>query len=104
MGGLSRIGDVPIYAVDASVRRAGALQETSHACDAAIGINAGLADRLGLVSGDRAVVRQNASNVVLGVTIDSRVPDECVRVPAGLSGSIGLGANFGPVEIEKSDE
>ena len=100
--GLNRVGDVPIYAVDALVRRASALQTTSHAAEAAIAINAALAGRLGLVDGDQAKARQNTSDVVLGVRIDERIPDDCVRVPAGLSGSIGLGASFGPIEIEKA--
>ena len=100
--GLNRIGDVPIYAVDAMVRRASALQETSHAAEAAIGINVRLAERIGLVSGDQARVRQNGSDAVLLVSIDSRLPDDCVRVPAGLGGSLGLGENFGPIELEKS--
>ena len=100
--GLNRIGDVPIYAVDAMVRRASALQETSHAAEAAIGINVRLAERIGLVSGDQARVRQNGSDAVLLVSIDSRLPDDCVRVPAGLGGSLGLGENYGPIELEKS--
>ena len=100
--GLTRIGDVPIYAVDALVRRAGALQTTSHAAEAAIAINPVLAGHLGLVDGDQARASQNSSHVVLGVIIDDRIPDDCVRVPAGLSGSIGLGASFGPIEIEKA--
>ena len=72
--GLGRIGDVPIYAVDATVRRATALQATSHAAEAAIAINAGLAERLGLSEGDQARARQNGSDVILGVTIDARLP------------------------------
>ena len=99
--GLRRIGDVPIYAIDATVRRATALQATSHAVEAMIGVNPSLADRLGLGNGDRATARQDGSEVVLAVSIDTRVPDECVRLPAGLRGSTRLGASFGRIEIEK---
>lgn len=99
--GLGRIGDVPIYAVDATVRRAVSLQATSHGGEAVIAINSELAGQLGLTDGDRAKARQNGSDVVLDVAIDGRIPDGCVRVPAGLSGSRGLGASFGTIEIEK---
>ena len=101
-GGLDRIGDVPMYAGDAMVRRAGALQKTSHASAAQIGLNASLAGRLGLAQGDQARARQDGGDVVLAVTIDDRLPDQCVRIPAGVGGSLGLGASFGPIEIEKA--
>ena len=100
--GLERIGDVPIYAIDATVRRASSLQATSHGADAAIIINSELAGQLGLTDGDQAKARQNGSDVTLTVAVDDRIPAGCVRVPAGLPGSCGLGVSFGSIEIEKT--
>jgi len=101
-GGLERIGDVPPYAVDALVRRAGALQRTALAVDAAAGVAPALAARIGLEPGGRARVRQGAAEVTLEVVIDERVPDGCVRVHAAVPGSRGLGPAFGAIEVESA--
>ena len=99
---LSRVGDMPIYSVDGLVRRAPALQATSHAADAAIGIHPRLAERLRLSDGDHARARQNGFDVTLRVVVDAAVPEDCVHLRAGLPGSVGLGASFGAIEIEKA--
>ncbi len=100
--GLTRIGDVPIYATDAMVRRAPALQQTSDAISAAIRINPSEAAKAGLADGDSAAVIQNGNRAVLPVEIDSGVADGSVRVCAGLAGSETLGGQFGEVTLEKA--
>jgi NADH-quinone oxidoreductase subunit G len=100
--GLSRIGDVPIYATDAMVRRAPALQQTADAIAAAIRINPEEAARAGLADGDTAVVVQDGSRAELPVEIDPGVADGSVRVCAGMTGSESLGGQFGEVTLEKA--
>ncbi len=100
--GLVRMGDVPMYAVDALVRRASALQQTPDAQPAAITICTKLAQRLGLEEAAQACVRQGTGQAVLPLVIDDSVPDGCVWVSAGLSGSAVLGPMFGAVELEKA--
>lgn len=56
--GLQRVADVPIYATDALVRRAPALQQTADARPPQVGVNAALWAELGLQPGDRVRVRQ----------------------------------------------
>ncbi len=99
--GLCRIGHVPMVAVDSLVRRAPALQRTVHAVGAQAIINSATARRLRLGAGDSAAVRQNGACTTLDVRVSDSVADDCVVIPAGVSGSAGLGPACGPVEIEK---
>ena len=99
---LVRVGDVPMYAGDALVRRAGALQRTKDARDSvAVRVNAAVADKNGLADGDSVSVVQGDKRTVLPLKIDVRVPDGCVQVSAGVVGSETLGGQFGEVTLEK---
>jgi len=100
--GLTRIGDVPIYAVDATVRRATALQQTKDAISAAVRMNAAEAAKAGLAQGDQAALNQDGNRAVMPVEIDPGVPDGCVRVCAALAGTENLGGQFGEVTLEKA--
>ncbi len=101
-GGLKRIGDVPIYALDPLVRRASSLQKTRDALAAAVRINQAVADQNGLTQGDQVTVVQDDSRISLPVEIDGAVPNGCVRICAGLKGSEKLGSQFGDVTLEKA--
>jgi NADH-quinone oxidoreductase subunit G len=95
-----RVGHVPIYAVDALVRRADALQRTADARGLAVAaLSAATADRLGLKAGARALFRQDGGTAELPVVIDERVPEGCVQIPAGLPETAALGPVFGPLEL-----
>ncbi len=100
--GLTRIGDVPIYAMDAMVRRAPALQKTTDAISAAIRINPEEAAKAGLADGDQAAVIQDGNRATMPVEIDPKVADGSVRVCAALAGSETLGGQFGEVTLEKA--
>ncbi len=95
---LERIGDVPLYATDALVRRAAALQAMADSADAMVRINAAEAARLGL--NVLAQVTQGEAVAVLPVVIDVRVPDGAVSIAAARPGSATLGAAFGHVEVK----
>ncbi len=95
---LERIGDVPLYATDALVRRAASLQATADSADAVVRINAAEASRLGLNA--LAQVTQGEAVAVLPVVIDARVPDGAVSIAAARPGSATLGAAFGHVEVK----
>jgi NADH-quinone oxidoreductase subunit G len=100
--GLYRIGNVPIYALDALVRRAPALQRS--ACAGAFGVylNPEEAAGMGVADGDRVAVRQDGSAVEARVVIDEAVPRGCSRIPAAVAGSEALGAQIGPVSVAKA--
>ena len=98
-GSLCRLGRVPMYAADPVVRRAPALQQTRDALFAGISLNANAAARLGLEEGARAAVHQGDSCITVPVTIDDRLPDGCVAVPAGVPEAASLGPDIGPMLV-----
>ena len=98
---LVRIGDTPLYAQDPLVRRATALQQTKDALTASIRVNPAVAARIGLAQGDQAKLLQDGGKAVLPVEIDTSLPEGCVRIPSGLTGTENLGGQFGPVTLEK---
>jgi len=99
---LSRVGDVPIYAQDALVRRASSLQQTKDARPAQIRINAAEAKKWGLEAAEHAVAKQHDARVTLPVEIDERVPDGCAWISAAISGVEMLGEQFGDLLLEKA--
>ncbi len=96
---LVRLGEVGIYAGDAVVRRAEALQKTSLAVLAELRVNAAQAVELGLIEGAEAVVVQDGAEVRLPVRLDDALPRGCVAVPAALPATAALGARFGRIEV-----
>jgi NADH-quinone oxidoreductase subunit G len=98
-GELLRVGDVPIYAVDATVRRAKALQESAWAQPASVHVNPVAAQQLGLENAPQAAVRQNDEVIILPLVLDDSIPQGCVWIPAGLKDAIRLGPSVGSVAI-----
>ena len=99
--GLQRLADVPIYATDALVRRAPALQRTADAKPAVVSLPAQLWQQLGLQVGDKVQVSQGAGNALLPARQDPTLAENTVRVPAGLAETASLGAMFGAIAVEK---
>ncbi len=99
---ISRVGDVPIYALDPLVRRAESLQRTRDAISASVRLSQLTADAAGLKQGDMALVEQAGNRATLPVEIDTAVPDHCVRIAAGLAGTETLGGQFGSVTLQKA--
>ena len=98
--GLQRITEMPIYSVDALVRRAGALQETIDAKIVdGVHINANVATQLSLGEDKKVQVKVNGANVTLPVAIDDRVPDDGVLIYAGQTANLELGAWHGSIEL-----
>jgi len=99
--GVYRVGNVPLYATDPLVRRAAALQATRDAQLPALAIGPALADRLGVAAGEGVRVGSNGATRTLEVAIDPSVADDCAWIPAGVETGVGLGPNFGLIEIAK---
>ena len=100
--GLMRVGNVPIYAIDAMVRRARSLQRSPSACPFGVYINASQLESLGVSDGDEVEVASGGASVRVKVALDDGVPDGCARIPAGVAGSEALGDQFAPVSINKA--
>jgi NADH-quinone oxidoreductase subunit G len=105
-GGTQRIADVPIYFVDAIVRRAEALQATRDARPPKAAANAATLARFGLAPGAKARVvqpsAQGAASALLECALDDRLPDGVVHVPAAHASTATLGAMFGTIALERA--
>jgi NADH-quinone oxidoreductase subunit G len=100
--GIQRITDVPIYFADPLVRRSVPLQKTRDARPPKAWMNGKLAARLGVTPKDEVLVKQNAGQARLGVALDDRLPDDCVRVAAAHRSTAALGPMFGTVTLERA--
>ncbi|TNF35780.1 MAG: NADH-quinone oxidoreductase subunit G, partial [Gammaproteobacteria bacterium] len=100
-GTLQRMGDVPIYATDALVRRAKALQKTKDAVHNAVRISGQQAEQSGLKGAEKVKVNQSGGHIYLPLVIDDRIPQGCVWISAAVQSSLSLGDIYGPVELEK---
>ena len=99
--GLERIAPVPIYAVDALVRRSKPLQATKDGELAGVGVNLATLERLGFGNGESVVVRQGVSSRDLRIVADRRVPADCAFLPAGVLATAPLGGRDAPVVLER---
>jgi NADH-quinone oxidoreductase subunit G len=100
--GLQRIGEVPIYAADALVRRAPSLQQTRDAMPPVAGMTRATAEKLGLRDGDHVRLSQGEGSAVMPFVVDDRLPADCVRIAAARAETSDLGAMFGPVEATRA--
>ena len=99
-GSLTRIGYPAMFGVDPLCRHASALQQTDHAADAEALINAEDARSLGVADGARVRVSQGNQAVELPARVGDQVPAGSVWIAGGVSGSEGLGALIGAIEVE----
>jgi NADH-quinone oxidoreductase subunit G len=99
--GIQRIGEVPIYAADAIVRRARSLQQTRDGAPPVARMNRALFEKLGLREGEVVRVRQGAGAALVAARMDDRLPDGCIRLAAARPETAQLGAMFGTVTAER---
>lgn len=99
---LTRIGDAPIYAVDAITRRASVLQARADAIGLAAYMNSTTAAAHQLAAGDSCEVTQGDHGATLACVIDDRVGDGCVYIPGGVVGSEPLGPLVGPLSLSRA--
>ncbi|ALG67831.1 NADH-quinone oxidoreductase subunit NuoG [Beggiatoa leptomitoformis] len=100
INGLQRITELPIYAVDALVRRAKALQETIDGKTTnGIHLNAVTANKQGLSKASQVKVKQDEVTIQLTLVIDERVPDDCALIYAGQATTAVLGTWHGGLKL-----
>ena len=98
-GGLERIADVPIYAVDAIVRRSPSLQLTADARPPRVGVPSELAAERGIADGTPVRVTQAGASIVLPAHVDASLASNVLRIAAGHPHTLALGPMFGSVEL-----
>jgi NADH-quinone oxidoreductase subunit G len=103
-GGVERIAEIPLYHADSLVRRASALQQTADARRQRATMNSATLGKMKLVAGAFAKFRQanghGTGEAMLTVEIDDRIPDDCIRLPAALPTTAGLGSMTGALTAE----
>ena len=102
VSGLERVTDLPIYGVDAIVRRAPALQLTRDAKNAhRLGLNAKTFAELDLKEGDLVAITQGSNSVQIPAMLEDQLAAGCVRLSATTPASALLGAMFGAVTVSR---
>jgi NADH-quinone oxidoreductase subunit G len=96
--GVQRIADVPAYFADPLVRRSPPLQKTKEARPPKAWMNARALQKLGIAAGDPVMVNEAR----VAAALDDRVPDDCVRLSTAHPSTVGAGAMFGSVRVEKA--
>lgn len=98
---LVRVADLPIYAVDAIVRRAESLQKTAQAkATATAKINSSMAQALGLSDAVKVEATQGGSSCVVALEIDDRAADGTVWLSAGIQESAGFGCDGAEIALK----
>jgi len=100
--GLHRVGDVPIYAADALVRRSTPLQLTKDADQNHAAINSTLAAKLKIEEGEMVSITQSGHTEQVEIKIDDAIADDCVWLPAAQELSAQMGNTYSPIELEKA--
>ena len=98
---VQRVGYVPIYATDESVRQSPALQSTPLMNEQGmVSMNREQAEKLKLADSDQVQIRQGQGTAVLSLRLTDDVPAGCVAIPCGTDAVKNLGHVFGSVELE----
>ncbi|MBU3736727.1 MAG: NADH-quinone oxidoreductase subunit G, partial [Methylobacterium sp.] len=98
---LQRIGDIPLYQTEGTVRRAPSLQAAGKTCIGYIAMNGSEIERAGLEPGDQVRVTQTGDSAVLTLRRDDRLASGCARVPLSPATAL-LGDLFGEIRVEKA--
>jgi NADH-quinone oxidoreductase subunit G len=98
---LQRIGDIPLYQTDGTVRRAPSLQAVGQNCTDYVSMNGTDIDQAGLKAGERVSVSQTGARVELTLRRDDRLASGCARVPLCAS-TARLGDLFGEISVERA--
>jgi NADH-quinone oxidoreductase subunit G len=100
---VERITEMLMYASDPLCRQSAPIKAMLNESNyAAIRMNAVTAKKIDVGEGDHVSVQQkNTAKIQLLIMIDEAIPDGAAYVPAGIKETVGLGAQFGPIEIGK---
>jgi NADH-quinone oxidoreductase subunit G len=96
---LQRIGDIPLYQTDSTVRRAPSLQAVGKDCVGYVAMNGADIENAKLTVGSSVRVTQSGESVVLPLRRDDRLARGCARVPASPATAM-LGDLFGEIRVE----
>lgn len=95
---LTRVGEWPLYRVDAIVRHANALQSSASADAPGLHLHPDTADRLKLA--ETATISQGDIEIVLPITRNERMATDVVWLPNAMSETVDLGHAFSEIIIK----
>lgn len=101
---LSRIGEIPLYAVDSLVRRATPLQDAQTVMEgdvAALRMHPATGASLGVKQGEAVMAQQAGGKATLTVVFDEKIPAQAVWVAGGIEATRSLGQLFGSISVSK---
>ncbi len=98
---LERVGEVPIYQLDAVVRRAENLQKTRDAAAPTAAMNSRMLEKHGVKAGASVRVQQGTSAIVINAACDDALPDNAIRIAAGHPLTASLESMFGAIQLER---
>ena len=97
---LMAISEVPMYQVDALVRRSDSLQQTPDNQKSKVAkMNKGEAARYGLSDQNTITVNQATRSLTLPFEIDEDIADDCIYLATGLNDAAQLGIGFGAITV-----
>ena len=99
--GLIRIADMPMYRGDITLRNADALQSTADNPAPSVCANQMTADKHSLDQGDVVLVKNGSGKAKLPFSVNNRIPDNSVYIPAGHLETAGMGGHV-EVSLEKA--
>jgi NADH-quinone oxidoreductase subunit G len=102
--GLTRIGAIPLYAIDSLTRRGAALQMAQPILEgdfANVHLNPQTAARLAVKNGELVTVKQKDGHARLLVKVDARIPEQGALIAGGIVETCELDELFGAVTIQK---
>ena len=99
---LERVSDVPIYSTDAIVRRSESLQKTADAKTGNVWLSSVEFAKLGITAGDFVKLVQGDAVAILPAALDKSLPDNVLRLAAGVASTQALGAMFGAISVERA--
>ncbi|NQY42057.1 MAG: molybdopterin-dependent oxidoreductase, partial [Legionellales bacterium] len=97
--GLCVLFEWPENSVDGITRRSYALQEANHFAKSVVHMNPANANKLGITDGEEVILQQKKSSFPMSLKISTRIPENCLYVPLGISATSGL--TEGKVEVIK---
>ena len=100
-----RIGELPIYDIDALTRRSQPLQEAQMVMEGnvdAVRVHPETAKKLQLQDGGRVIVKQGDAGIELPLHCDARIAKDAVWVAGGRQVTSVLGGLFDKIEIQKA--
>lgn len=99
---LTRLGEIPLYALDSIVRRSDALQKTQAILlgELAVArIHPHTASALEIKEGSSIRVRQQSFEIQLPVIFDEHLAEETIAIAGGIEATKGLGDLLGDIEV-----